>query len=451
MGFRSAALTTLLVLMSMVALGAAVYSVVASALEARVRARIEANMAAVLGNASAKDELWLIAEINRRTSPDQSRRYVYSIAATDGVHVAGDKWIKPSAIGWSVQDTIGESDTPFGGGRVLILTAAGGPGLLLSIGRDIQWITEAEDRLLEILMLAVWAGLVLAGLTSFVVNRLIARRLDVLASSASRIMEGNLAHRIPLTGARDDFDHLSRVLNDMLDRIHDLMSNLEQVTNDIAHDLRTPLGRLRQGLELARRGQSSREDYSRAIDGAIVEADGLLTTFTSLLRIAQIEAGARRSAFRAVDLGEVLRSVAEAYEFDAEESGHVLRLALIEGAVIAGDRDLLVQVFANLIENVLTHTPAGTSVLIEIERSGDGVVARVVDDGPGVPPAELGKIFGRFYRLESSRTTPGTGLGLSLAAAVAKLHGARVKASDNHPGLCVTLTFPAGTPERASS
>jgi signal transduction histidine kinase len=254
-------------------------------------------------------------------------------------------------------------------------------------------------------------------------------------------MDGNLERRVPVTGAHDDFDHLSETLNEMLDRIQGLIGNVEQVTNDIAHDLRTPLGRLRQRLEQVRTHASTTEDYARAVDTAIQEADGLLSTFTALLRIAQVEAGGRREFFRQIDLSEVIRSVIEAYEPDAEDTCHQLVSQVAAGVELIADRDLITQLFANLIENGLAHTPEGATITVTLEQRVDGITASVADNGPGVPPEERERIFQRFYRMENSRTNPGTGLGLSLVAAVAKLHGAHLTASDNHPGLRISLHF----------
>lgn len=290
----------------------------------------------------------------------------------------------------------------------------------------------------------VWGllgGLLLAAITAYLVNRLIARRLDIISNTAVAIMDGDLSHRMPLTGADDDFDRLSSTLNAALERMQELMNSLQQVSSDIAHDLRTPLGRMLQGLERVRREAASKEEYAKAVDRAIAETEALLATFTAVLRIAQIEGGARRSALREVDLGEILESLVEAYELSAEDAASSLTTRMNGRGKIRGDRDLLVQMFANLIENSLTHTPAGSNIVVSLDETPDAVTASVCDDGPGVPENEREKIFQRFYRLEASRTSPGTGLGLSLVAAVAKLHGAKIEVLNTHPGLRIAVTF----------
>ena len=439
--FRIAALTTVLVLASMVVLGGLVYSFVDQVMQDRVRRRIEDEMATLLVNPQAARREWLVAEIARRTAGDIPRSYAYRLVTTDGTHVMGDVWIKATQPGWSTEIAPNSAEARMSVKHIVVLTAQASDGVLLSIGRDVHWIADVESELLHLLLWALAAGVVLASVTSYVAQQMVARRLEIVSDSAQAIMDGDLRRRIPLTGANDDFDHLSVTLNGMLDRIKSLMEDLEQVTNDIAHDLRTPLSRLRHGLEVARAEATSTEAYGRAVDRAIAEADGLLVTFTSLLRIAQIEAGARRLAFRDVDLSDVMRSVSDAYQLSAEDSGHRLAARIADGAWIKGDRDLIVQAFANLIENGLAHTSPGTTITVSLDRSDSEIIASVADDGDGVPEAEREKIFRRFYRRETSRSTPGTGLGLSLVAAVARLHNARIAASDNHPGLGIDLIF----------
>lgn len=439
-GFRIAGLTALLTVVSMAALGAAVFAFIDDALRARVRLRIEDEFARIvpLHTLGAPDAI--AAEVENQTRSRLTTRFAYRIVRADGAHVAGDLWLESAIPGWHSQKIARDHGAT---GTLLVLTNALDPDLLLSIGRDVHWIADVDEELLEVLLRVLVGGIALALVTAIVANRLVARRVDLIAGSANAIMEGHLKHRVPITGANDDFDRLSQTLNAMLDRIQTLMENLDQVTNDIAHDLRTPLGRLRQGLEQAQRDAgASGADYAAAVDRAIFEADGLLATFTALLRIAQIEAGARRSAFRTFDLSEALRAVVDAYEFSAEDKGHRLKADIEPAIKMTGDRDLIVQMAANLIENALGHTPAGTDICVSLHRSAGDIAAEFADHGPGVPEHERQNIFRRFYRREVSRTTPGTGLGLSLVAAVAKLHGARIEASDNNPGLRIRVFFP---------
>jgi signal transduction histidine kinase len=226
----------------------------------------------------------------------------------------------------------------------------------------------------------------------------------------------------------------------MLDRIQQLMDGLRQVTSDIAHDLRTPLGRLRQRLEDAREHATTTADYASATEAAIAEADTLLETFSALLRIAQIEAGAQKSAFAELDLSALVRSIGEAYLPVAEDAQHRLELAIDGGIGFTGDRQLLAQMISNLVENALNHTPGGSTVRLALAKSATGLTLEVADNGPGIPADERDKVFDRFYRLDRSRSTGGSGLGLALVRAIATLHGLAIRLEDAKPGLKVVLT-----------
>jgi signal transduction histidine kinase len=240
-------------------------------------------------------------------------------------------------------------------------------------------------------------------------------------------------------GTNDEIDQLVTSLNAMLDRIQTLMTGLRQVSNDIAHDLRTPLGRLRQRLEDARERATTTGEYATATDDAIAEADSLLEIFSALLRIAQIEAGAQKSAFAELDFSAVMRSVGEAYAPAVEDSQHRLDIAVEDGVMLTGDRQLLAQMISNLVENALHHTPPGSAVRLSLRRTAKGFEAEVADNGPGVPEAERDKVLDRFYRLDRSRSTAGSGLGLALVKAIATLHGLSLRLEDGKPGLRVVI------------
>jgi signal transduction histidine kinase len=254
-----------------------------------------------------------------------------------------------------------------------------------------------------------------------------------------------------LRGTNDEFDHLSSSLNAMLDRIQDLMLGLQQVSSDIAHDLRTPLTRLRQRLELARRREDTVEGLHIAVDGAIDNVDAILETFGALLRIAQIEAGTRRSGFQPVSLSALLSGLIEAYQPVAEERTQALDAQIAPDLWVFGDRDLLTQMFANLIDNAVVHSAAGADLSVQAVSAARGMIQVMVrDSGPGIPPQYRQAVLQRFYRLDKSRSTPGSGLGLSLVRAVASLHDAALSLEDNDPGLRCVLVFPStsGTPLR---
>jgi signal transduction histidine kinase len=222
------------------------------------------------------------------------------------------------------------------------------------------------------------------------------------------------------------------------------MESLSQVSNDIAHALRTPLGRLRQKLEVARATSGEKSKCTKTIDAALDETDNILDTFSALLRIAQIESGTRTAGFRELDVSKLFETVAEAFSAVAEDEGKTLTATIAPSVKFWGDGDLLSEMLANLLDNAIRHTPQGAHIEVSLVNHGSQLVASVADDGPGVPPAERERIFRRFYRAEGSISTAGTGLGLSLVAAVAELHGMKFTATDSMPGLCMTLTFERG-------
>jgi signal transduction histidine kinase len=312
-------------------------------------------------------------------------------------------------------------------------------GSFLLVAQDASRLVDMQSAIVRAF---VWAG----GLTLFLAvagGALLAgnflRRIDTIGRTTRAIMDGDLAARIPARGTNDEIDQLVASLNAMLDRIQLLMDGLRQVTGDIAHDLRTPLGRLRQRLEDVREHATSTTEYEVATEAAIAEADTLLEIFSALLRIAQIEGGAQRSAFTDVDLSALARSIGEAYAPAAEDSQHVLALEIEDGVHLVGDRQLLGQMISNLIENALNHTPPGSRVRFEVACTPVGFEVKVADDGPGIPEAERERVFDRFYRLDRSRTTAGSGLGLALVKAIATLHGLAIRLGDAGPGLEVTI------------
>jgi signal transduction histidine kinase len=267
------------------------------------------------------------------------------------------------------------------------------------------------------------------------------RRVEEINRTTRSIMDGDLSKRVPTRGGRDEMDHLAINLNTMLDRIQVLMESLKRVSDDIAHDLRTPLSRLRHRLESARARMGP--DGDPVIEQSIAELDAILETFSALLRIAQIEGGARQAGFSDLSLGQIVRSVAEAYAPVAEDRGQQLDIVIDQVPTIRGDRDLLTQMIANLVENSIRHCPAAVRITVGLRQEAGAPVLCVADTGPGIPASEREKVFRRFYRLEASRTTPGSGLGLALVKAVADLHGASVELSDNEPGLRVKVRFHA--------
>jgi signal transduction histidine kinase len=267
-------------------------------------------------------------------------------------------------------------------------------------------------------------------------------KIESVSATTRDIVAGDLTRRVPVGGSGDEFDNLADSINSMLDRIQALMSELQQVTTDIAHDLRTPLTRLRQRLELVQRPEVDSQALRQVVVNTVVDIDGILGIFGALLRIAQVESGARRAAFAAVDLSELLGTVAELYRSSAEEKSQSFAFRADGTLQVRGDRELLLQLFANLVENAIKHSPSGSAISLTAFNSGSAVSIIVADDGPGIPIHLRTKVLQRFVRLEASRTTSGSGLGLSLASAIVKLHDANLSLSDNQPGVKVTVELP---------
>lgn len=317
------------------------------------------------------------------------------------------------------------------------------PGLYVFSGSDMARLRSVQAHILNVMLVLFAAAILIAVAGGALVSWGFLRRTDAMARACRDIMQGDLKLRIPVRGTHDELDRLAEAINEMLSRISMLMENLSQVSNDIAHDLRTPVTHLRHRLERARSDGKTVEDYRQALDAAIAKADEILGLFSALLRIAQIEGGERRAAFESLDLGGLLAQMRELFEPVAEEAGDALQVAATDKAVIRGDRQLLVQLFSNLIENAIVHTPSGTRIQLSLSRGKGRVVARVGDDGPGVPREEHARLFRRLYRREASRSQPGYGLGLSLVSAIAELHGATVRLIDgSKPGLTVEVSFP---------
>ena len=310
-------------------------------------------------------------------------------------------------------------------------------GLNLLVGREVRELERTRHMIINAMIWGIAITLALALAGGIAMSRGTARRIEAINQTSRDIMSGDLDRRIPAGGTNDEFDQLAGNLNTMLDRIQGLMEGLRHVSDNIAHDLRTPPTRLRGRLEELDDRALSASERSRRIDAAVAEADALLSMFNALLRITQIEAGGRRDNFAAVDLAELLNDVAELYEPVAQEKGLSFSAHCEAASSVTGDRDLLFQAVANLADNAIKYTPAGGSVTLH--TSGKSVT--VSDTGPGVPEEAREDVFRRFHRLEKSRSQPGSGLGLSLVKAVAQLHGGTVRLEDNRPGLKAELTI----------
>jgi signal transduction histidine kinase len=315
-------------------------------------------------------------------------------------------------------------------------------GDLLLVAQDLSEVQEFDEVLINAMILGaiVTAGLGLIGAAMAGAGAV--RRIDAVTLAIQRIVTGDLSGRLPSHGTSDDLDRLIQVVNGMLDEIERLMHEVKDVCDNIAHDLRTPLTRLLAGLERASRRATSVEQYGAAVEEAILEIKGVLKTFTAMLRLSELEAGDRRAGFTTVDLLQVATHAAEFYEPLAEARGITLSLAPKgDGpAEINGDPNLLFEAIGNLVDNAIKFTPTGGQIVLHVFDSDGSSGVAVSDTGPGIPPHERDAVLRRFHRAEKSRHTPGIGLGLSLVAAIARLHGMHLAIGDGTPGCCITLS-----------
>jgi len=322
-----------------------------------------------------------------------------------------------------------------------------GSGLRLVVGRDVVERRGFTAIVLQGFLLAVLGILVFSLLAGVVTARRVLRRIDTINATSSKIMSGNLSERIPVTKRNDEFDVLATSLNAMLDRIEGLMQGLKEVTDNVAHDLKTPLTRLRTQAESALRDGADSATQRQALETTLTESDKLIRTFNALLMIARAEAGAPSGAFADVDVSEVARDVAELYEPVAEEAGMVLDSSITDGIHLRANRELIGQALVNLIENALKYyEPAEGKtgrIALSLQAGNGRVVFEVADNGPGIPAEDRARVVERFVRLEKSRTEPGSGLGLSLVNAVAGLHRGEFRIEDNGPGVRAVIDLPA--------
>jgi signal transduction histidine kinase len=380
--------------------------------------------------------------IAQRAARNPRGHAVYLLADPAGRRIVGnlDRWpaeaTEPGWVEFQIEDpdTHGEAYRA----RAQYVRLAGGFNLL--VGQDVQ----EQQRHQKLMITAMtWGGaltLALALLGGLLMSRATLQRIETINRTSREIIQGDLTRRMPTRSTGDEFDQLAQNLNAMLDQIAVLMDGIREVSDNIAHDLRTPLTRLRSRLEAARLGQAD-PAMQATIDALIADADALLSTFNALLRIAEIEAGQRRAAFTDVDLAETARDAIELYEPVAQEKRQTIQADLASAVVVKGDRHLLAQAVANLLDNAIKYGPEGIRIVVTVIPSKSGPILSVADSGPGIPEEFRNQAVRRFFRLEASRSSSGTGLGLSLVSAVAKLHGARLALEDNAPGLRVTMAF----------
>ncbi len=331
-------------------------------------------------------------------------------------------------------------------GNAVVRSAKLESGLILVVGRDVVERRGFTAIIFQSFLLGVAGILVFSLIAGGLTAVRVLRRIDGIASTSRMIMSGNMSERVPVTKRNDEFDGLAQNLNQMLDRIEALMQGLKEVTDNVAHDLKTPLTRMRNRAEAALRDNKGEAEQREALETVIAESDQLIKTFNALLMIARAEAGAPSGAFAEVDLSAVVADMAELYGPVAEDQGITLDTQVTEGIRIKANRELIGQAVVNLVENALKYyepveDKAGR-ITVGIRTAGDRVLIEVGDNGPGIPPEDRGRVVERFVRLEKSRTEPGSGLGLSLVAAVARLHKGEFRIEDNAPGVRAVIDLP---------
>jgi signal transduction histidine kinase len=390
----------------------------------------------------------LARAINERIASDPGSSALYLFAAPEFRPLAGNlaAWpaLKPDADGWFtfIREDLQGHQIP-ARARVFSLRTGLREDLHLLVGRDVREIVALRElfRRAVFLSLAVTLALALAG--GMAMSRSTLRRFDAINQTCRRIMSGDLSQRIHTRGADDEIDRLAATINEMLDRIEQLMDGVRHVADGVAHDLRTPLTRLRASLEELKVHAPLDEGGRGAVETALAEADGLLTTFAALLRIARIESGSVAAPFVELRLDEVARDACDLYRAVAEERGVALVLSE-RPVVVQGDRDLLFQALANVLDNAVKYTPNDGRIVVSVAPEGAWAKVVVSDSGRGVPADEREKVVQRFYRLERDRAAAGSGLGLSLVQAVVSMHHGTLELDDNAPGLRVILNLPTG-------
>lgn len=443
--FRAALVYTIVFTLVSAAGLAVIYWATATHVQAQVDSRLQLETQLLIRQYQLQAVPALVETIRQRSTEEGGRViFFYLLEGPGRERIAGQprRWPEALADEFATVPLLeifpeSHSDDPV---RVLATTLPGGYRLL--VGRDLNEERSLLDKTLWVaggvtmaLFLTALAGSVWLGRQSI-------RRIDGVNRAAHQIMGGDMARRLPVTGQGNEFDALAREVNAMLDRIEQLMSSLRQVSDNVAHDLRSPLSRLRNRLEVTLLEARSEDEYRQVLEQTIADADELLKTFNALLSIAQAEAGVSREQAAEVDLAVLAEDMADLYGPVAEEGSLTFTCDIQPCPAVSGNRRLLSQALGNLLDNAIKYTPAGGSVCLSVGVVDGEPTLRVADSGPGIPDDQRERVLERFVRLDSARSTLGNGLGLSLVRAVAALHGARLVLSDNAPGLAVALHFP---------
>ena len=440
--FRLAAITVAAFLAAAAVIVVVLLSQVNGVLTEQVITALDAEKAELQSHAG--DAAALAETVKNRSRPEGPA--LYFLAGADGRKLAGNLNRLPPEIAGSASGGTFHYETALAKERLGVAIPVNvKDGLSLVIGRDIEDQRLIADRIRRGVLFgfALLSLIALAG--GALASRMLLARLETINQTSRSIMAGDLSRRIPLKGSGDEFDDLATQLNAMIERIELLMNSLREVSDNIAHDLKTPLNRLRNRAEAALIESKGADGFREGLERTIDEADDLIKTFNALLLIARLEAGTFDASKEQFDIGALVRDAAELYEPVAEEAGVALTASIADGPSIVANRQLVSQAVINLIENALKYGRNGVadgSIAVAVANGGINVEISVADHGPGIAPADRERVLKRFVRLEESRTPPGTGLGLSLVAAVARLHNGHVLLEDNSPGLRAILVLP---------
>ncbi|WP_431303650.1 ATP-binding protein [Sediminicoccus sp. BL-A-41-H5] len=449
-GFRFALLFVGIFSVAAAFLVAVLWWATAGALDRQTIAAIRTDASALVERYRDAGAQGLIDAIEERLALDAEAETIYLLVNTQGVRLAGNLTAWPAAIAeegvWFRTRILHDGAT-----AEARIHRRDLPGLRLLVGRDESERVQLRLLLTEGVAWSLGAVLLFAVMGAAVIRRALQNRMRPVVATAQGIAAGDFSQRVPISphGLEygDEFDRLGATMNAMLDRIAALMAGMRGVADAIAHDLRTPIARARGKLEGSLATAATEEELRAAVEEGIADLDNITRIFQALLRIAEAEAGARRAAFAPIDLCEVLRDAAEFYEVMAEAREQTLETGMPERLPLLGDRDLLLQAVANLLDNAIKFTPAGGVVRLTARQDEQGIEIAVSDSGPGLSPEDRARAMDRFFRADASRNLPGSGLGLALVRAVAQLHAGEVMLGDampgaSPPGLKVSLLLP---------
>ena len=401
----------------------------------------------------------LLAAIQKRRQDDRFDRFYHLSSkdpqSTDADQTDEDLPIRLKSVRKHTTRVMGDvADLPPGSPRafnpVRVAETQLANGLRLTISHEITNETALLDHTFVLVGGATVLTLLFSLLGGFWIGASVLRRMDSVSRTASEIMSGDLSQRLSVTERDDEFDEISAKLNQMLNRIEDLMKSMQQVTNNVAHDLRSPLTRLRNRLEVTLLEEREPENYRLVMDEAIGDADSLIHTFNAMLSIARLEAGIDSAQWDDTKMGDLVEELAELYEAVAEDEKLGFSASILDNPTYHCNRHLIAQALTNLLDNAFKYTPKPGKVSLQVAGDDNSFTITVADNGPGIPAHEKDRVFERFVRLENERNSPGNGLGLSLVKAVVRIHGATLELDDNQPGLIVTMKFVKKSGKKAS-